>query len=372
MTSPTQTWKQLGARIAAARKAVRLSQAELAAALGLDRTAVTKLEAGERKLDSLELVEVARLVRRPMDWFFAEPTPFVVARRDSRSVEEESGADIVLETLASDAQLLVGLGSLSLARLDAPPVRVDGVLAAERAAAAARKRLGVKTGPVWNLHGLVERLGLLAFTLDLGDDRLDGSFVRLEGGGVALVNGQHPSGRRRFTLAHELGHYLLHDDFSAEWIVGSGVDERERLVNAFAVHFLLPRAELRARWPQSGDAQVQRGAAIAIGADFGVSWTALIGHLVHLGLIDDAARRFLEVARPTRADYLEQGAVVREEAPTPTVPGSFMRAVLRSYRAHKLSASRAVEMLRGALALDELPQVSEVPEAAMQAAYRMG
>jgi predicted nucleotidyltransferase/DNA-binding XRE family transcriptional regulator len=62
-----------GRRIAEARRAKGLTQEALAAAVSLDRTALSKIEAGRRNLSSSELGRVARVLDRPLDWFLAEP-----------------------------------------------------------------------------------------------------------------------------------------------------------------------------------------------------------------------------------------------------------------------------------------------------------
>jgi Zn-dependent peptidase ImmA (M78 family) len=61
------------------------------------------------------------------------------------------------------------------------------------------------------LQLIVERLGLLAFSFDLGPSVIDGGYIRSGEIGVALVNGTADPGRRRFNLAHELGHHLVAD-----------------------------------------------------------------------------------------------------------------------------------------------------------------
>jgi hypothetical protein len=86
--------------------------------------------------------------------------------------------------------------------------------------------MGLVPGPVWDLQRVVEQAGLDAFSIELETDLLDGSYVALDAGGAAVVNGRAPT-----------GHHFLCDKYSDEWILGVGGGERERLINAFAVHF---------------------------------------------------------------------------------------------------------------------------------------
>ncbi|MEV0766562.1 helix-turn-helix transcriptional regulator [Nocardia sp. NPDC050435] len=54
-------WRRLGARLGVLRREARKSQHDIAAALSIPRSAVSELERGNRKLDSLELAQLARV-----------------------------------------------------------------------------------------------------------------------------------------------------------------------------------------------------------------------------------------------------------------------------------------------------------------------
>jgi transcriptional regulator with XRE-family HTH domain len=66
----------MGARLRQAREYLGLSQEAVAEALGVPRASVSAMESGRRKVSSLELRDLARLYKRPLDWFYdsdAEP-----------------------------------------------------------------------------------------------------------------------------------------------------------------------------------------------------------------------------------------------------------------------------------------------------------
>lgn len=65
----------LGSLIAEARRAKGLSQAALAGAISLDRTAVSKIESSQRRVSSLELESIARVLNLPIQWFFSGVSP---------------------------------------------------------------------------------------------------------------------------------------------------------------------------------------------------------------------------------------------------------------------------------------------------------
>ena len=58
--------KALGARLAAARHQAGLSQRQVATALNLSRPCVSWMETGKRSVLALELKEMARLYRTPI------------------------------------------------------------------------------------------------------------------------------------------------------------------------------------------------------------------------------------------------------------------------------------------------------------------
>ncbi|MGQ0774183.1 MAG: helix-turn-helix domain-containing protein [Pseudonocardiales bacterium] len=61
--------KEMGKRLRSAREYVGLSQDDVAEYLDLSRPAVTNMEAGNRKVSADELARLARLYRRPYEYF---------------------------------------------------------------------------------------------------------------------------------------------------------------------------------------------------------------------------------------------------------------------------------------------------------------
>ena len=55
------TWEALGARLRQERRTLRLTQTQVADALGVPRAAVVEMEAGRRKVSGVELLRASRL-----------------------------------------------------------------------------------------------------------------------------------------------------------------------------------------------------------------------------------------------------------------------------------------------------------------------
>ena len=343
-------WEDLGKRVMSARKQVGLTQLELATAMRVDRTVVTKIEAGQRTVDSLELARLAKALRRPIGWFVREPSASVISRRAGREGLIRS-EDIQLEELAQDVEQLIGLGVLSPPT--SRPTLIESLEATEQAALEARRAAGLRLEePAWDLIRVVERLGLYVFVLQLeGSEgaRTDCSYIALDRGGVALVGGTGSNGRRRFTIAHELGHHVLADQYAPEWVVGAGATERERVINAFAIHFLLPRPAIEQRWSQLQGQDDPRGATIHLTVEFGTSWSATCAQLHRLDFITTSDFDQLSHRKPTHVDFLERELRIRDDVSAPLVPPGYAAAVIRALKKAKISSDRALELFHGTL-----------------------
>jgi transcriptional regulator with XRE-family HTH domain len=68
--SSTATDRQtLSERLKEAREYVGLKQDDVAKKLGIPRSALSNIEAGSRKVDAIELAQLAKLYQRPVAWF---------------------------------------------------------------------------------------------------------------------------------------------------------------------------------------------------------------------------------------------------------------------------------------------------------------
>jgi len=359
-----QAWIEVGARIAASRRARGLSQDELAGKVGLDRTAITKIEVGRRHVNSLELVRLAEVLDRPLQSLVSEPPASIVSRRAAvAGGRDDQASDFAIEDVARDVQVLVDVHALS-------PNPAKGSLRAilpgeeewgpEEAAAEARSLIGADAkSPIHHLASKIESAGLFAYSLALGDASSDGSYAEVDGVGVAVVNGEIDSGRRRLTLAHELGHHLFGDAYSVDW--GTDTSTTEKALDAFAGFFLLPRAGSSDRWETLRAEYTARQSAIIISAEYRVSWGAALRHFRDYDLITRDEKRLLESRSPTRADYLECGVRVAEELQPLYIPTGVAAAAIRAYRSHRISGEQVIAMLHGQVHIDELPARDEIP-----------
>ncbi|MGA2293191.1 helix-turn-helix domain-containing protein [Bradyrhizobium sp.] len=74
----------LSERLKEAREYVGLKQDDVAKKLGIPRSALSNIEAGSRKVDAIELAQLAKLYQRPVAWFTGEDP----SRATDKTLEE--------------------------------------------------------------------------------------------------------------------------------------------------------------------------------------------------------------------------------------------------------------------------------------------
>ena len=99
---------ELAARLREAREYVGLLQEDVAQALGIPRASVSALEAGKRRVSSLELRRLARLYRRPVGWLLGEDLEIDVSTPLFRATSALSDND--KEQVLRFAEFLAGAG----------------------------------------------------------------------------------------------------------------------------------------------------------------------------------------------------------------------------------------------------------------------
>jgi Zn-dependent peptidase ImmA (M78 family) len=101
-----------------------------------------------------------------------------------------------------------------------------------------------------NVRLLCRKLGVELVEREISDDGACRFRTSEPYSAVIEVNRQASSARQNFTIAHELGHLLLHPETSNGWrrdlFSAAGTHKEEREANAFAAELLVPFAELRA------------------------------------------------------------------------------------------------------------------------------
>jgi Zn-dependent peptidase ImmA (M78 family) len=119
-----------------------------------------------------------------------------------------------------------------------PALPVDEFESVERIAALARAQWQLPAGPVLNLTRALEAAGIVVVHSNLAGSAVDGVTFAAPGlPPLIVLNASQPADRMRFTLAHELGHLVMHRTQPTQAM--------EDQANEFASYFLMPTQDIR-------------------------------------------------------------------------------------------------------------------------------
>jgi Zn-dependent peptidase ImmA (M78 family) len=169
---------------------------------------------------------------------------------------------------------------------------------------------------------------------------------------VAVVSRQRDPGRRRTTAAHELGHLVLGDEYSSDLSVSASRAERESVIDAFAAELLLP-TEIVSR--QLVGPEVRAGLT-KLAATYRTSWTLAVRQASRAGVVTASEAAKLRSATPTLAEFRDAiGWGPQPDLDSVRVPPSYAHAVIQAWQQDYVTSARAVELMYGQIAVDDLP-----------------
>ncbi|MDO8209649.1 XRE family transcriptional regulator [Conexibacter sp. CPCC 206217] len=225
------------------REALGWTQTDLAGQSGLEQSDISRWERGLRIPNEDQLAQLSLTLRVPgsllaSDVRLTQPV-HRTQRAETKRVERMVNGRIELARLAA-SRMLADLNidtpfEFPTADDPAPPDPED-------AADAIRRVWRVPAGPIRDLTALIESAGAVVLPVDFGDASVLAAYAHLRGDHRwCFLNTRSVDGARvRFSLAHELGHALLHwDRFDAP----DGKDA-EREAHRFAAAFLMPRRDM--------------------------------------------------------------------------------------------------------------------------------
>lgn len=285
----------IGERIREARDRAGLTLADLAASIGKDKSVMSRIEHGQRNVKSDELAALADRLQVTVDELMG-----IVPDRDLLAVafrigqKSETGGQQQAVRMVQDVleiEQAATRGELPprprqrIAREQLPAGPADPGELGSRAAKYVRAEGGYGDAPIADLTELAEDLGVDVLRAPL-PKAVSGLCVRVDGGALIAIDSGPTMGHQRFTLAHEVGHFLL-DDEATELVLDSGsyLGEQgaaESRANAFAYELLLPESGLRRK---VAGAEVTESLFAELLFHYNVSQSALRHRLRRLELI---------------------------------------------------------------------------------------
>lgn len=131
-----------------------------------------------------------------------------------------------------------------------------------------------------DLNKILYKFGLKAYNTRFSKPEISGALDRKQK--RIFLDSTDPYTKKVFTLAHELGHYFLHDDQAYDILYREkrlhARPELEKEADEFAAELLMPEATIRLYWPIAES--IQQLAEI-----FSVSYSAMEYRLRNLGFI---------------------------------------------------------------------------------------
>jgi Zn-dependent peptidase ImmA (M78 family)/DNA-binding XRE family transcriptional regulator len=274
------------------RQARGMSQAQLATEARVSQAAISKIEAGLITDPASDLIErIAKAVDFPSSIFFEPDKAFglpISLHGNAMYRRKASTGSRALEKLEADLnirlmhirRLLAAIdfeAQLPLPALDVDAYDGDVELIAEMV----RRTWMIPNGPLHDLVSYIERAGIIVIECDLSSIGVDGLTIRTFGTPPCIfIDKSAPGDRQRFTLAHELGHIVMHS-------VPSPTMEDE--ANKFASALLMPRRDIR---PYLLD-RISIEKLASLKPIWRVSMGALLMRSQSIGAISDAQSQYL-------------------------------------------------------------------------------
>jgi Zn-dependent peptidase ImmA (M78 family) len=336
----------IGQRLKTARVASGLSLRDLEASIGnrVTAQAIGKYERNESMPSSGVLIALAAALGVSEDYLLS-PDELVLKgvefrKKEIASKREEAfveGRTLHLLERYLAVEDALGLASVVWDRPREAPYPVRAVTDAENAARALRTHWGLGIDAIPSMVELLEERGIKVLSIELGDiDGLTANVRRKNGESVPVIVVKKSAWaeRKRFTLAHELGHMVMD--------VPPAITEKA--AHHFAGAFLMPAEAL---WGEIGKRRtsISLGELLHLKQLFGASFQCIAYRCRDLQIIGEPTFRSLFKIFAQRGwrspPYLEPGAIDPKEEE----PKRLKRLCFRALAEGVVGEARAAELI---------------------------
>ena len=220
------------------------TQTQLAYESGVGQTKISRYEGELAKVDAEDLRDIAEALGFPEAFFFqsgqrfgAESTEVFHRRRRAvppRDIRRVDGL-VNLHRIGCERllQAFQQVGALTV-----PSLSTNDFDTIDDIAYAVRSFWNMPPGPVKNLVARLEKASCLVITIDFKIDKIDEVVQWIPPSPpIILVNSSAPADRVRLSLAHALGHLVMHRNELP-------YKEMEHEANRFAAAFLMPEHDI--------------------------------------------------------------------------------------------------------------------------------
>lgn len=293
--------------LAVLRTARGLTQQELSQRSGISQALLSKIESGLVPLDEVRAVQLARSLDAPFEFFLDENFAAAESRifhRKQASLPIKADKRIRAEAALLQAQVGALLGdALPELTLRKEAVPDDGYYTPADIAKHVRQDWGLGSEPIGDLVALVERAGIMVLSHDMKSVRVDAIATWPQSGAPLILLADHvPGDRQRFTVAHELGHAVMHDH---------PVDDQEQQADEFASEFLMPATAMRVDLKDTSFT-----ALLALKEKWGVSIASLARRARDLNLMTESQYRNFNIYMSSSGMKKSEPIKIQAENPT--------------------------------------------------------
>ncbi len=329
MTDASHAVPYSGQMLQLVRVARGMTQAELAGRSGVSQAVLSKAESGTVELAAPRLAEVADALGVPVARLAADDATAGVfsacafhRKRSSLPVSDAKRIQANLNLRRMQVEALLPL-DVAAVRVPQKAPSEDGWDSPEDIALETRDAMGLGEGPIDDLVAAVEALGAVVVLADLEAARIDAISSWPDGHRPAfLLNSRTPADRRRFTLAHELGHAVMHRLPTAD---------QESEADRFASELLMPANSIR---PDLAGLDLPK--LVRLKPKWGVSMAALVRKGRDVGAITEHEYKQLNIALSTAGYRKSEPVPLREEFPH-LVDQTVRRRIGRGERVQQLA-----------------------------------
>ena len=293
-----------------ARQLRQKTQKEVAEAVGISQAKLSKAENDLQELPEKVLPKLADYYDLPLDFFFSQKDMMPVGHfyyRKKLCISEK-----VIDSFEAKIRIIKNIIDDIMSCVDVPEYKLSSYSEKDdtpsEIAKKIRYELKVFRGPVRHLCKLLERNGIIIFRMDFGTDKIDGvTSVTASNRKVVFLNSKMPNDRVRFSLAHELGHLVMHIERPP-----LSVENVEDSADKFASEFLMPGEEIKNDFSTVFNfdtlGQLKR--------KWGVSMRALVRRAKDLGMISQTAYRNMQINFSKRGYNRKEPFEISFDAPT--------------------------------------------------------
>jgi Zn-dependent peptidase ImmA (M78 family)/DNA-binding XRE family transcriptional regulator len=311
-----------------ARESRGLSQTDLSEKIKLDQGYLSRIEQGIINNPGEEIVsDISKQLNYPKDFFYQKEskTPvsdFFYRKRLTLPAKEKNKIEADIEIIRLIFDKLTK--SVDIPYLKLPSILLNANFTSKDVAALAREFFGIARGSVKNIITILEKHGISVVYLNASSQKFDGVTVYTESNHpLIILNKNMPNDRKRFTLAHELGHQIMHLPFRFEFEIyeriKSNPDSFEDEANDFASDFLMPTNEVR-----NDLINLNYSALSQLKAYWNVSKRALVYKAKTIGAINEDRYKFLMIELSRRGERVKESFDV--EIDEPKIFGQLIKA----------------------------------------------